>query len=179
MVCAIKTADSDRVCGPECRKQKAHFRFIFQLHHLPGCDFEGLRLWAWSHWGRVCQFFANFTRAMLPDIKRSVDWVFIHCDLITRAAKDVPPDVLYSLSTSNRQISYPFKEEPYRLEQASAEQISDWYYKGLGHRRVKTEINSGKGASEEVVGKRSDENGQILRKRHPKTTPSRALTNQL
>ena len=69
--------------------------------------------------------FANFTRAMLPDIKRSVYWVFIHSDLITRAAKDVPPDVLYSLSTSNRQISYPFKEEPYRLERASDEQISD------------------------------------------------------
>ena len=58
----------------------------------------------------------NFTGALLPDITRSVDWVFLHCDLITRAANDVESDVLYSLSIIGRQVSYPFNEEPYRLE---------------------------------------------------------------
>jgi len=38
----------------------------------------------------------NFVGAMVPDITRSVDWVFLHCDLISRRANDVPSDVLYS-----------------------------------------------------------------------------------
>ena len=58
----------------------------------------------------------NFTGALLPDITRSVDWVFLQCDLITRAANNVESDVLYSLSIIGRQVSYPFNEEPYRLE---------------------------------------------------------------
>ena len=58
----------------------------------------------------------NFTGEMIPDITRSVDWVFLHCDLISRRVNDVENDVLYSFSTTNLQVSYPFKEEPYRLE---------------------------------------------------------------
>ena len=58
----------------------------------------------------------NFVGAMVPDITRSVDWVFLHCDLISWQAHDVPSDVLYSVSTSGLRVSYPFKEEPYRLE---------------------------------------------------------------
>ena len=58
----------------------------------------------------------NFTAEMIPDITRSVDWVFLHCDLISRRVNDVENDVLYSFSTTNLQVSYPFKEEPYRLE---------------------------------------------------------------
>ena len=58
----------------------------------------------------------NFTGDVLPDITRSVDWVFIHCDLITRRANDVPSDVCFSLSTANFQVSYPIKAEPHRLK---------------------------------------------------------------
>ena len=61
-------------------------------------------------------FTGNFTGTLLPDITRSVDWVFLHCDLISRVANDVENDVLYSLSIIGRQVSYPFNEEPYRLE---------------------------------------------------------------
>ena len=53
---------------------------------------------------------------MFPNITRSVDWVFLHCDLISRRANDVPSDVLYSFSTTGLQVSYPFQKEPYRLE---------------------------------------------------------------
>ena len=49
-------------------------------------------------------------------ITRSVDWVFLHCDLIAREVNDVESDVLYSLSPTGRQVGYPFREEPYRLE---------------------------------------------------------------
>ena len=112
MVCMILrrhqrlSADSDRVCGPEGRK-KAHFRFRFTSQStarvviLRAYDYE-LDLTE----GGFASLFANFTRAMLPDITRSVHWVFIHSDLITRAANDVLPDVLYSLSTIDRQVSY-------------------------------------------------------------------------
>ena len=58
----------------------------------------------------------NFVGAMVPNITRSVDWVFLYCDLITRRANDVPSDVLYSFSTTGLQVSYPFQKEPYRLE---------------------------------------------------------------
>jgi len=58
----------------------------------------------------------NFTGKMIPNITRSVDWVFLHCDLISRRANDVENDVLYSFSTTGLQVSYPFKEEPRRLE---------------------------------------------------------------
>ena len=58
----------------------------------------------------------NFVGAVVPNITRSVDWVFLHCDLITRRANDVASDVLYSFSTTGLQVSYPFQKEPYRLE---------------------------------------------------------------
>ena len=70
---------------------------------------------------------------MLPDIKRSVDWVFIHCDLITRAANDVPTDVLYSLSSIDRQVSYPFKEkslEWHPLNKSQIDTIRVWVTDG-------------------------------------------------
>ena len=69
----------------------------------------------------------NFVGPVVPNITRSVDWVFLHCDLISRRANDVPSDVSYSFSTTGLQVSYPFQKEPYRLE---------W------HPVNKTEINS-------------------------------------
>ena len=53
---------------------------------------------------------------MVPDITRSVDWVFIHCDLISRRVNDIPIDVLYLFSTSGLQVSYPFAKQPKRLK---------------------------------------------------------------
>ena len=53
----------------------------------------------------------NFVGAMVANITRSVDWVFLHCDLISRRANDVPSDVLYSFSTTGLQVSYPFKKK--------------------------------------------------------------------
>jgi len=58
----------------------------------------------------------NFTGEMIPDITRSVDWVFLHCDLILQRVNNVENDVLYSFSTTNLQVSYPFKQEPRRFE---------------------------------------------------------------
>ena len=51
-----------------------------------------------------------------PNITRGVDWVCLHCDLISRRTNNVPNDVLYSFSTSDLQVSYPFQKEPRRLE---------------------------------------------------------------
>ena len=58
----------------------------------------------------------NFVGAMVPNITKSIDWVFLHCDLISRRANDVPSGVLYSFSTTGLQVSYTFQKEPYRLE---------------------------------------------------------------
>ena len=52
----------------------------------------------------------------VPNITRGVDWVYLHCDLITRRTNNVPSDVLYSFSTSDLHVSYPFRKEPLRLE---------------------------------------------------------------
>ena len=51
----------------------------------------------------------------VPNITRGVDWVFIHCDLITREVKNVGSDVLFSLPTSTLDVSYSFSKEPLRL----------------------------------------------------------------
>ena len=52
----------------------------------------------------------------IPNITRGVDWIFLHCDLISRRTNNVPSDVLYSFSTSDLRVSYPFRKEPRRLE---------------------------------------------------------------
>ena len=52
----------------------------------------------------------------VPNITRGVDWIFIHCDLITRDVKNVGTDVLISLPTSTRHISESFSVEPKRLQ---------------------------------------------------------------
>ena len=51
----------------------------------------------------------------VPNITRGVDWVYMHCDLITREFQNVGSDVLFSLSTSMLSISYSFSKEPRRL----------------------------------------------------------------
>ena len=60
----------------------------------------------------------------VPNITRGVDWVYLHCDLITRRTTNVPSDVLYSFSTSDLQVSYPFRIEPFRLEWQSVNKSS-------------------------------------------------------
>jgi len=60
----------------------------------------------------------------VPNITRSVDWVYLHCDLISRRTKNVPSDVLYSFSTSDLRVSYPFRKEPRRLEWQSVDKSS-------------------------------------------------------
>ena len=52
----------------------------------------------------------------IPNITRGVDWVYLHCDLISRQTNNVPSDLLYSFSTADLRVSYPFKKEPRRLE---------------------------------------------------------------
>ena len=52
----------------------------------------------------------------VPNITRSVDWVYLHCNLISRRTNNVPSDVLYSFSTTDLRVSYPFQKEPLRLE---------------------------------------------------------------
>ena len=51
--------------------------------------------------------FSIKAKTMIPNITRSVDWVFLHCNVSS---------VLYSFSSRDLQVSYPFQKEPYRLE---------------------------------------------------------------
>ena len=52
----------------------------------------------------------------IPNITRGVDWIYIHCDLISRRTNNVPSDLLYCLSTADLNVSYPFREVPLRPE---------------------------------------------------------------
>ena len=52
----------------------------------------------------------------IPNITRSVDWIFIHCDLITREVKHVGSDVLFAIPTSTYQVGQIITEQPLRLE---------------------------------------------------------------
>ena len=49
----------------------------------------------------------TFTGGMIPDITRSVDWVFLHCHLVSQEVPDVESDVLFSLSTVDLKVSFP------------------------------------------------------------------------
>ena len=51
----------------------------------------------------------------IPNITRGVDWVFIHCDLITREVENVGSDVLFCLPASMISIGYNFSKEPRRI----------------------------------------------------------------
>jgi len=52
----------------------------------------------------------------VPNITRGVDWVYIHCDLISRRTNNISSDVLYSFSTADLLVSYPFQKELHRLK---------------------------------------------------------------
>jgi len=58
----------------------------------------------------------NAAGSKIPNITRGVDWIYLHCDVVTRQAKNVPTDVLYAFSTSDLLVSFPFRKEPRRLE---------------------------------------------------------------
>ena len=58
---------------------------------------------------------ANNRSDEVPNITRGVDWIYIHCDLITRAVDNIGGDVMFSFSTAELTVSYPFSKEPRRL----------------------------------------------------------------
>ena len=58
---------------------------------------------------------ANNRSDHVPNITRGVDWIYIHCDLITRAVDNIGGDVMFSFSTAELTVSYPFSKEPRRL----------------------------------------------------------------
>ena len=58
---------------------------------------------------------ANNRSDRVPNITRGVDWIYIHCDLITRAVDNIGGDVMFSFSTAELSVSYPFSKEPRRL----------------------------------------------------------------
>ena len=78
----------------------------------------------------------------VPNITRGVDWVYLHCDLITHRTNNVPSDVLYSFSTSDLQVSYPFRKEPRRLEWQPVNKSYIDKNKGLGDRWKKQHSGS-------------------------------------
>ena len=51
----------------------------------------------------------------IPNITRGVDWVFIHCALVSRKVNNVGSDVLFCLPTSMIRIGYNFSKEPKNL----------------------------------------------------------------
>ena len=91
------------------------YRVVILIHD----DYElDLSLGSFSDligYGKVTLSGDNIGRK-LPDITRAVDWVFIHCDLISRVSNNIPSDVIYSLSTSNLRVSYPFEIKEQLLE---------------------------------------------------------------
>ena len=52
----------------------------------------------------------------VPNITRGVDWIFIHCDLITRDVRNIGSDVIYSMPTSAYNIGEIITDQPLRLE---------------------------------------------------------------
>ena len=71
----------------------------------------------------------------VPNITRGVDWIYLHCDLISRRTNNISSDVLYSFSTADLHVSYPFHKEPRRLKwqpvnKSSINEIRVWVTDG-------------------------------------------------
>jgi len=82
---------------------------------------------------RTLRFTGGGTK--IPNITRGVDWVYLHCDLISRQTNNVPSDLLYSFSTADLRVSYPFQKGPLRLEwqpvnKSSINEIRVWVTDG-------------------------------------------------
>ena len=58
----------------------------------------------------------NHVGDTVANVIRGVDWVFRHCDLITRRVSNIPSDVLYSFSTTGLHVGYPFTKMSRRLQ---------------------------------------------------------------
>ena len=84
------------------------FQVVILMHENDELDLSEDEFAEWlGHEKKILTGKKNFVGPMVPNITRSVDWVFLHCDLISRRANDVPSDVLYSFSTTWLQVSYP------------------------------------------------------------------------
>ena len=93
------------------------YRVVISMHKNHELDFsQGAFAELLGYEKKILTGKTSYVGKFVPNITRSVDWVFLHCDLITRRSNNVPTDVLYSFSTTGLQVSYPFQKELYRLE---------------------------------------------------------------
>ena len=95
------------------------FRAVILLHNSVEVDLSNETFADFLGFGKKVLDQTRNVSKNVPSITRGVDWVYIHCDLITREVQNVGSDVLFSLSTSTLSISYSFSKEPRRLELAS------------------------------------------------------------
>ena len=51
---------------------------------------------------------ANNRGDRVPTITRGVDWIYIHCDLISREVDNIGGDVIFYFSTAELTVTYPF-----------------------------------------------------------------------
>ena len=91
------------------------YRVMILIHNDYELDFSQGNFGELLGYGKNVLSGDNVERKV-PNITRGVDWVYLHCDLISRRTNNVPSDVLYSFSTSDLRVSYPFRKEPRRLE---------------------------------------------------------------
>ena len=123
------------------RFDKTIFRVVILMHENYELDLsEGKFAELVGYEKKILTGKNNFVGVMVPNITRSVEWVFLHCNLISRRANDVPSDVLYSFSTPGLEVSYPFQKEPYRLEwhpvnKSMIYSIRIWVIDGRGNPR--------------------------------------------
>ena len=93
------------------------YRVVILMHENYELDFsQGAFAELLGYEKRILTGKTSHVEKLVPNITRGVDWVYLHCDLITRRSNNVPSDVLYSFSTTGLQVSCPFQKEPRRLE---------------------------------------------------------------
>ena len=93
------------------------YRVVISMHENYELDFsQGAFAELLDYEKKILTGKTSHVGKFVPNVTRGVDWVYLHCDLITRRTNNVPSDVLYSFSTTGLQVSYPFQKEPRRLE---------------------------------------------------------------
>ena len=91
------------------------FRIFILVHNDYELDFSQGNFGDLLGFGKIT-LSGDAVGTKIPNITRSVDWVYLHCDIISRQTNNVSTDVLYGFSTADLYVSYPFQKEPLRLE---------------------------------------------------------------
>ena len=81
------------------------YRVVTLVHNDYELDLSQGNFGEWLGYGKST-LSGDVVGRKVPNITRGVDWIYLHCDLISRRTNNVPSDVLYSFSTADLRVFF-------------------------------------------------------------------------